>query len=130
MNTKNLTYYRKRLLTLRRRLRDDVVQMASVALEDTSAAVNGERSMAPPHMADSGTYTFDREFTLRLVSNEDGMLDQIKNALNRLKNGLYGVCAECKKKIPKARLCAIPYVRHCVKCASQLESHSVRSLRS
>lgn len=130
MNTKKLTYYRERLLALRRRLRDDVVHMAGVALEDTSAAVNGEMSMAPTHMADSGTDTRDREFTLRLVRNEDGMLEQIQSALNRMKNGLYGVCAECKMKIPEARLRAIPYAIRCVQCASQFESHSDDSLRS
>ena len=130
MNTKNMKYYRERLLALRKRLRDDVVQMAGVALEETSAAVNGEMSMVPTHMADSGTDTFDQEFMLQLVRNEDGMLEQIGDALKRMKNGLYGVCAECKRNIPQTRLYAIPYTVHCVKCASQLESHSVRSLRS
>ena len=129
MNTKNLKYYREQLLSLRSRIRDDVVQMAGVALEETSAAVNGEMSMAPIHMAESGTDTFNREFTLRLARNEDGMLEKIQEALKRMKNGLYGVCAECKTKIPQARLSAIPYAIHCVKCASYLESHSAHSLR-
>jgi len=130
MNTKNLKNYRERLFALRSRLRDDVVQMAGVALEETSSAANGKMSMAPIHMAENGTDTFDREFTLQLVRNEDGMLEQVKEALKRMKNGLYGVCAGCKTKIPQARLSAIPYAIHCVKCASHLESHSAHSLRS
>ena len=130
MTPKNLKYYREQLLTLRRRLRDDVVQMAGVALEETSAAVNGEMSMALTHLPGSGTDTFDREFALQLVRHEDAMLEQIEGALKRMRNGQYGVCAECKTKIPQARLCAIPYAIHCVKCASQLESHAVHSLSS
>ena len=130
MNTRNLKYYRERLLALRRRLRDDVVQMARVALEETPAAVDGEMSMAPTQMEDGGMDTFDQEFRSRLVRNEDGMLEQIGDALKRMKDGLYGECAECKRNIPQARLNAIPYTMHCVKCASRLESHSVHSSRS
>ena len=130
MNTKILKHYQERLIALRRRLRDDVGQMEDAALVETSAAVIGDMSMASTHMADSGTDTFDREFTLQLVRNEDGMLEHVKEALKRMKNGLYGVCAGCKTKIPQARLSAIPYAIHCVKCASHLESHSAHSLRS
>lgn len=128
MNTKNLKYYRELLLTLRRRLRDEVVQMEGIELEETSAAVKGNISMAPPHTADGGKDTFDREFTLRLVKNEEGLLEQIDNALKQMKIGLYGECAECKAKIPQVRLSAIPYAIHCIKCASRLETHSVFSL--
>lgn len=121
MNIKNLAYYQKQLLSLQKRLRNDVVQMAGEALDDHPAAVNSE----PTHRTESGIVTFDQEFTLRLVRNEDGLLDQISDALTRIKKGVYGVCAECKTKIPKARLHAIPYAIHCVQCASQLQSPKV-----
>ncbi len=129
MNTKTMANYREQLFALQQRLRSDVVQMAKVALEDSAESVHGKTSKAPTHLADCGTDTFEREFTLRLVKNEDGMLKQIKDALGQMKQGLYGVCTECKTKIPQARLRAIPYAIHCVRCASQLQSNSAHSSR-
>jgi RNA polymerase-binding transcription factor DksA len=130
MNTKNMRLYQDRLLHLRKRLQGDVNQIAGAALKATSSEIYGEISMSPMHRTDRDTDTFDLEFMLHLVKNEDGMLEQINAALKRMKNGCYGVCAECKTKIPQTRLSAIPYALHCVKCASHLELHSANSLQS
>lgn len=43
---------------------------------------------------------------------------QIKLALERVRNGSYGVCAKCMAPIPQERLDAIPYATRCVSCAS------------
>ena len=43
---------------------------------------------------------------------------QIKFALERVKNGVYGICAKCGNPIPDDRLAAVPYATHCVSCAS------------
>ena len=61
----SLKHYQERLIALRRRLRDDVGQMEDAALLETSAAAIGDMAMASTHMADSGTDTFDPDFTLR-----------------------------------------------------------------
>jgi RNA polymerase-binding transcription factor DksA len=43
---------------------------------------------------------------------------QIKFALERVKNGVFGICAKCGNPIPDDRLAAVPYATHCVSCAS------------
>jgi len=43
---------------------------------------------------------------------------QIKFALERVKNGVYGICAKCGNPIPDDRLAAVPYATRCVSCAS------------
>ncbi len=43
---------------------------------------------------------------------------QIKFALERIKNGVYGICAKCGDPIPDDRLAAVPYATRCVDCAS------------
>lgn len=44
---------------------------------------------------------------------------QIDNALLRIKNGEYGVCCDCGKDIPEARLDAVPYAEYCIVCAEK-----------
>jgi len=41
----------------------------------------------------------------------------IDAALARIKNGTYGICAECGTKIPEGRLKALPYATTCIDCA-------------
>ena len=119
MKKADMKIYKERLLSLRSRLRGDVNAMADVALRSDS---NGELSSMPLHMADVGTDNFEQEFTLALMQNEEGTLDEIEVALERIEDGVYGTCLECECRIPKTRLNAIPYTAHCVKCASKLQS--------
>ena len=43
---------------------------------------------------------------------------QIRTALNRLKDGTYGVCMTCGAPIGEKRLAALPYATQCIVCAS------------
>jgi RNA polymerase-binding protein DksA len=113
--------YRDQLVALRSRLRGDVNQMADAALKKTRSEANGDLSSMPIHMADIGSDNFEQEFTLSLMENEEGTLDAIEAALERIESGSYGECEECGVKIPKTRLNAIPYTALCVKCAGKLE---------
>jgi RNA polymerase-binding transcription factor DksA len=51
-----------------------------------------------------------------------GKLNSINQALVRIRNGKYGVCALCGKKIPEDRLRAIPYALLCMPCKRKSES--------
>ncbi len=121
MKKAELNVYKDRLMSLRARLRGDVNQMANAALKKTRSESNGDLSSMPIHMADIGTDNFEQEFTLSLMENEEGTLESIESALERIDLGTYGDCEECGVKIPKARLNAIPYAPLCVKCAELVE---------
>lgn len=113
--------YKERLLALRTRLRGDVSAMARAALHKTRTEASGDLSSMPIHMADIGTDNFEQEFTLSLMQSEEGTLDQIEAALERIEEGVYGLCCACESKIPRTRLNAIPYTPYCVKCAGKIE---------
>lgn len=57
-----------------------------------------------------------------LNQHETNRLRRIESALARLKNGRYGSCLSCGKKIPENRLRAIPYAVLCIDCKSGEES--------
>ena len=121
MNTKSLNLYKEQLLALRARLRGDVNQMAGIVLEKALMQTNGKTSAMPIAMADVVTDNFEQDFTLGLMQNKDRILRQIEESLERIEDGVYGICEKCNAKIPSARLNAIPYAILCVKCASQRE---------
>jgi RNA polymerase-binding transcription factor DksA len=114
--------FRDALLDIRSRLRGDVDQLTDEALHRNGAESSGNLSNMPLHMADVGTENYDQEFDLGLIENQQGTLDQVQEALNRVDAGTFGLCIECGEPIAKARLQAIPYTPYCIECARKLES--------
>ena len=121
MNKTEVKSYKERLLLLRARLRGDVNAMADTALKKNNSQANGSQSSMPIHMADLGSDNFEQEFTISLMQTEEGTLSAIESALERVEEGIYGLCEDCGVSIPKTRLNAIPYAALCVKCASAQE---------
>ena len=117
MNKADLDTYRKHLLALRSRVNGDVSHLTDEALRDGS----GGASSMPLHMADLGTDNFEQEFTLSLLANEEQVLTEITDALERMDQCNYGKCEGCETAIPKARLKELPYIRYCVACARKAE---------
>lgn len=109
------------LLDLRDHLIDGVNFLATDNLKRSHRDASGELSGYSLHMADAGTDTFDREFALSLVSNEQEALYEIEEALKRLDQNTYGLCGMCERPIMKARLEAVPFARLCVNCQSNIE---------
>jgi DnaK suppressor protein len=113
--------FKKRLLSLRARLRGDVSAMAELALGQGKTA-GGSGSSPSNHMADKGTDQYEQEFTLSLVENDEETLQWIAAALDRIELGVYGACEQCERKIPKQRLNVLPFTAYCVKCASEIQT--------
>lgn len=114
-----LEFYQKKLLLMRARLRGDVSSISSKADEKNELVNSGSVSTSPIHLAEAGTDNFDQEFTLSLVEIGSGRLKEINAALERIKNGTFGICEECGSRITKKRLEAIPYTDVCIDCANE-----------
>ena len=95
--------------------------MTDEALGRDSSSGSGNLSNSPLHLADLGTDNYDQEFTLGLIENEQGTLELVNEALDRMDLGTFGRCFECDELIAKQRLEAIPYARYCIRCARKLE---------
>jgi len=72
-------------------------------------------------MADIGSDAYEQEFTLSLMASEEGTLEQVEEALHRIRAKTYGFCEECEGVISKKRLEAIPFASMCIRCAEKLE---------
>ena len=70
---------------------------------------------------DIASDAIDRTLLDSLSAQDAQRLRLIDNALDRIRQGKYGLCAKCGKEIPQARLEALPYALMCVACASAEE---------
>lgn len=64
----------------------------------------------------------NREFQLGLIENEDVMLADVRDALDRMLRGVYGKCGNCAVWVPERRLMVVPYARYCVECQTKSEA--------
>lgn len=119
-----LETYRHWLLERRGSLSGNVTKMEDEALRRSRQDATGDLSSMPIHMADMGSDTFEQDFTLGLIENEEQELGAIEEALERISEGTFGVCEECSKPIPKERLKAIPHAALCLDCKRKEEGES------
>ncbi|HLP00657.1 MAG TPA: TraR/DksA C4-type zinc finger protein [Opitutaceae bacterium] len=119
--------YYKLLIELREHVASGLNTHTEETLKRSSKDDAGDLSSYAQHMADAGTDTFDRDFALSLVSNEQEALAEIEAAIQRIKNGTYGVCELTGKPINKERLLAVPFARFSVESQTEVEKTRRRS---
>jgi RNA polymerase-binding transcription factor DksA len=100
------------------RLRDRLIEERSEALSEAAEPV--ERHSL--HQADSGTDEFDHQLALSQLSGEQEALYEVEAAMRRILNSSYGVCERTGKRIPAARLKAVPWTRFREEVQARLES--------
>jgi DnaK suppressor protein len=128
MKKQEVAEFRDLLEDMQSRLRGDVNQLTKEAL-GADRHDGGSESKSPTHMAELGSDTFEQDFSLSLAANEQETLTEVSAALQRIKDGTFGLCEICLKEgkspaqagTPKPRLRAIPYCRTCVNCARKRE---------
>lgn len=120
-------YYRL-LLELRHHVLVQLGEHTEETLLKSAKDDSGDLSGYGQHMADAGTDTFDRDFALSLVSNEQEALSEIEAAIKRVHDGTYGICESTQKPIAKERLLAVPFTRYSTEAKKQVERHSHRSI--
>lgn len=79
------------------------------------------KAMDPKDLADIAADDIDRNTLEALGTQDTRRMRLIDSALSRIRNDRFGVCMRCSKKIPEARLEAIPYVLLCIECQSKDE---------
>ena len=110
---------RQRLLDLRDSLMDSMSGMTRDTIRN--APEGSEASGSGQHQGDAGSDAYDRDFALSVLAKEQDALYEIEQALRRIKGGTYGNCEISERKIPTARLEAIPFARLTVECQAQWE---------
>jgi RNA polymerase-binding transcription factor DksA len=106
--------YRRRLLEMAGRLSGEVSD-----LRDEATRPTGEGASTSSTDAEDVHGEGEEEVALAVLGIEGSALEEITAALVRIDQGTFGYCTECRRTIPKARLNALPYARHCIRCAER-----------
>ncbi len=93
-------------------------------LDEANRTVSGMTDYGEtfPDPTDRATLESERNFTLRIRDRERRLISKIKEALDRLDQGSFGVCEECGEDIGIKRLKARPVTTLCIKCKQNQES--------
>lgn len=70
---------------------------------------------------DAAVESAQDELLSQLAAAESRELQRIDVAIQRIGEGSYGVCENCEKNIPLARLQAVPYATLCINCQREME---------
>ncbi len=124
LDKKTAQFYKNLLLEKRDEIVGDISHISEETLKKSQKDASGDISGYTFHMADVATDNYDREFSLGLASKKRGVLYEINNALQKLRDGGFGLCEICKKPISKIRLKAVPYATLCLKCQQAREKRS------
>jgi DnaK suppressor protein len=71
---------------------------------------------------DLSVQDLNKEIALRLGERSSKVVADIDQALLRMKEGSYGICARCGKPIDERRLEAVPTARYDAQCQAIIES--------
>ena len=88
--------------------------------DDTIISLTGyAENLSDP--LDQAAFESERNFKLRIRDRESTLIKKIKQSLEDIENGVYGICVICGEKISIQRLKARPVARHCIQCKTEME---------
>lgn len=110
---------KERLLDLHDHLIEQMHGAAADSLKDGTGTSESKGSGI--HQGDSGSDACDREQMLNLLSKEQDSIYEIQDALQRIEQGVYGICEATQELIPLQRLEVIPFARYTVQAQEDFE---------
>lgn len=74
-----------------------------------------------PDPTDRASLESDRNFELRIRDRERKLIAKIREALERIEDGIFGECESCEEEIGIERLRARPVTTLCIECKTEQE---------
>jgi len=105
--------------------RSGVLEVDLAGLENETTGEGAERagaqSSAPENLAELASDDSVKAVLFGQLESQSDELKEVRDALERLDQGAFGLCDDCNEEIPIERLRAIPYARLCRACKSAEE---------
>ena len=83
---------------------------------DNDSEGSSQESVFSVHMADAGTDSFEQEKNYLLMGRESDYYKNLEIALDRIDDGIFGICKICAELIPEERMLEVPNATKCVDC--------------
>jgi DnaK suppressor protein len=113
MNKKTLQHFKKKLNDQLDLLQDKNKQKRVTTLAESEQA---------PDFTDQATLETDIEMNIHIKERDTKLILKIKQALERIEDGSFGICETCGEEISEARLEARPVTTECIECKREQEN--------
>jgi DnaK suppressor protein len=113
LDRKTIAKFKKILLKEREQIVGEVKQIVESSKEMGQDGIQD--------IGDEAANIYNKQVLLSLNENERMRLLEVDEALDRIENGMYGICEECGGPISLKRLEVRPVAKYCVPCLTKLE---------
>jgi RNA polymerase-binding protein DksA len=120
LGAKTLERLRQKLLDEKDRLRHQAEELTAEAEQLAREREAGDTQF-DEESGEGDTVNIERERDLLLSATARQVVDEIDDALERIRRNKYGVCKPAGRKISLERLEAIPWAQVCVDCKARAE---------
>jgi DnaK suppressor protein len=105
-----------------REIKKKLLSQKKILLGEAMAALNElPEQTVFPDLGDQASAEINRNFMLRLRGRESKLLKKIEDALERMNQGIFGICDKCGQEIDIRRLEARPVTTMCIECKTLQE---------
>jgi len=108
MEKKKQEAFKKRLLAKQ----EELLRVVAKSEQDGREA----DEEATQDIADKAANSYTKEFLFHQSDENRRLLQLVNEALERMKNGSFGLCVACHEDVQSKRLEAVPWARHCIEC--------------
>lgn len=109
----------ERLEFFRFMLTQEINKLLSEAEKTVSEMTNDKETYPDP--SDRASLESDRNFELRIRDRERKLIQKMREAIQRIDEGTYGICQACGGEISEKRLMARPVTTLCIECKTKQE---------
>jgi len=100
-------------------LNQKISELLLDAEKTVSEMTNGKENYPDPN--DRASLESDRNFELRIRDRERKLIAKMREAIQRIDDGTYGICVLCGCDISEKRLIARPVTTQCIECKTKQE---------
>ncbi|HZE98410.1 MAG TPA: TraR/DksA C4-type zinc finger protein [Planctomycetota bacterium] len=115
-----LDHFRALLAAQRSAILNCCRHLSETVLESPEKSDGDEASSEDP--ADRAAELREQDLFVNMLDRADTDLREVARALDRIEQRTYGICEDCERPIPVARLEAIPTASLCLSCKARLEA--------
>ena len=108
MDKKKADLFKKRLVNKQ----EELLRVVTKSEQDGREA----DEEATQDIADKAANSYTKEFLFHQSDENRRLLQLVNEALERLKDGTFGLCLACQSEVQQKRLEAVPWARHCIEC--------------
>ncbi len=119
MDKNTVEKLKRKLINQSKRIEETIQSMERNREAEQENNYPTELSNYDNHPAEIASELYELEHNLSLREHQERMLMQTREALKRIENGSYGICASCGKEITTERLEALPTAEMCKDCEDE-----------